>query len=189
MERRIVPRSEWRAAAPRGRMDTARYPMAELWLHHSYTVPTQDPLADARQVQQIAFDRGYSDISYTFLVHPSGVVLEGRELRYVGAHTLGRNEISLAINLIGNYQPGQPLPDREVSDEQIASVRWLCDKLIADRYLVPGRYPTGGHRENPVDPGGTQCPGDRAMRRLPEMRLPAVAADPWRQLFVPVLMA
>lgn len=167
----IVSRAEWGAEAVRlDRFERASYPMRELWLHHSYTVASADPRADARHIQRVAFGRGFADTSYTFLVHPDGTALEGRDIRAVGAHTWGRNERSLAICLIGNYHPGEPLAALEVTPAQIVTVRGLCERLVHGGFLVPGTYPTGGHRDNPSDPGASACPGDNAYRRLPEFR-------------------
>jgi hypothetical protein len=164
----IVTRDEWGAVATTG-MTEARYPMAELWLHHSDTVPTSDPAADMRQLQQIGFSRGFADISYTFGIHPDGSILEGRDLRYVGAHTFANNPTSLAFVLIGDYTSTPP------TDAQIASARWLRDHLVSAGYLAPGTYPTGGHRDAPQNE--TACPGDAAQTRLDQFRQ-ASAAPP-----------
>lgn len=165
---KIVTRSEWGAAAVGDRMAPADYPMGALWLHHSDTVPTDDPAADMRQLQQIGLSRGFSDISYTFGLHPDGTILEGRELRYIGAHTAGNNSTSLAFVLIGTYTTIPP------TDAQISSERWLRDYLVADGYLTPGTYPTGGHRDAPDN--STGCPGDAAEACLPLFR--AASDDP-----------
>lgn len=163
---RIVTRAEWGAQAPRASMAVMRYPARELWVHHSVTNPTGDPYADARAIQKIGFSRGFSDISYSFLVHPNGTIMEGRDLRYVGAHTSGHNSVSLAVCLIGNYENGPP------SQAQIDAIRWLRDHLVATGKLVGGKvYPTGGHR----DTKATACPGRHAYAAIPAMREPQAA--------------
>lgn len=174
LEHRIIPRAEWGATQTSG-MVPASYPMGAVWLHHSDTVPTDDPAADIRLLQQIGFERGFSDVSYTFALHPDGSILEGRELRYVGAHTYGNNSTSLAFVLIGNYDDTAP------TDEQIASARWLRDRLIAEAYLIPGTYPTGGHQDAPGN--STGCPGAMAEARLdlfraPQTEVPATPPTP-----------
>lgn len=160
----IVTRAEWGAIPARG-MAEARYPMSALWIHHSDTRPTDDPAADMRLLQEIGMQRGFSDVSYTFGLHPDGTILEGRELRYVGAHTFGQNSSSLAFVLIGNYDSTPP------TDAQIASARWLRDHLLEEGYLSPGTYPTGGHRDAPGN--ATGCPGNAAEDALPLFRLPS----------------
>lgn len=161
---RIITRSEW-SAQPVGGMALASYPMSALWLHHSDTRPTDDPAADMRLLQTIGIQRGYADVSYTFALHPDGTILEGRELRYVGAHTYGQNSSSLAFVLIGNYDSTPP------TDAQVQAGRWLRDHLIAEGYLVPKTYPTGGHRDAPGN--ATGCPGNAGEAALPLFRAPS----------------
>lgn len=157
----IVTRDEW-GATPASGMALAVYPMSAVWLHHSDTVPTDDPAYDMRLLQQIGMQRGFSDVSYTFGLHPDGTILEGRELRYVGAHTYANNSSSLAFVLIGNYDVTTP------TDAQIASAQWLRDDLITRGYLTPGTYPTGGHRDAPQNQTG--CPGNAAENALDRFR-------------------
>lgn len=158
---RIITRGEWGAASPKNSMVVARYPMSKLWFHHSVTGATGDSHANARQIQQIAFGRGYSDTSYTFLLHPNGDILEGRNLRYVGAHTLNHNSSSLAFSFIGNYENDQPTP------AQFVSATWLRQELIRTGFLTLGTYPTGGHRDTGFS---TACPGRNIYRQLEEFR-------------------
>ncbi len=78
-----------------------------IFIHHSVTKATGSPKNDAKQIQSIHFGRGYSDIAYTLLAHPSGVELEGRVLggkATVGAHTSGHNSSAIAVCAIGNYE-------------------------------------------------------------------------------------
>jgi len=56
------------------------------------------------------FGAGWNDIAYTFLVCEDGRVYEGRGWNVKGSHTLGYNEISIGICLIGDYQTRLPLP-------------------------------------------------------------------------------
>lgn len=159
----IVSRASWGAEPPRTTPVPMRLPVSSLWLHHSVTGTTSDPRVDMRQLQHIAFSRQFSDVSYSWAIHSSGVVLEGRGVN-VGAHTGGRNSSSFGVALIGNYE------SRVVTDAQVDSVRQLVAWLIGRNALNPGLYPTGGHRQVPG--AATACPGEYAMRRLPEMRAP-----------------
>lgn len=161
----VIPRSEWGAAPPRGSLARASYPMSRLWLHHSVTNPTDDPAADARAIQSIHFGAGYGDVGYTLLAHPSGVLLQGRDLDHVGSHTYGQNGSSLAICLIGNYDTTEP------PESLIEAARRGRDLLIEHGYLTPGTYPTGGHRDAPDN--STACPGRYAYARLDEFRAPS----------------
>lgn len=158
---RIVTRAEWGAEPPTKPSIPMRLPVGALYLHHSVTPVTNDAAADTRKIQGVAFGRGFNDISYSWLVHPSGLVVEGRGFA-IGAHTAGRNSSSFGVCLIGDYSR------RVVREPQVVAIRELVAWLIARRALHQGTYPTAGHR----DVAKTVCPGDFAMRRLPEMRLP-----------------
>jgi hypothetical protein len=158
-----------------------RRPVGELWLHHTTTTATDDWRRDMRTVQQVAFDRGFSDISYTVLVHPSGVVAIGRPPEVIGAHTAGRNSSSLAVSLIGNYD------EQPVSRQMFNGVRYAIDWLTSHGFLVPGIYPTGGHR----DLKATACPGRHAYALIPQLRAGTpgppppeddVTGDDWKKL-------
>lgn len=194
---KLLSRAEWGASPPTRPMSRASYPMRALWLHHSVTVPTDDPAADARAVQRVGVSGGGADVAYSLLVHPDGTVLEGRDLTWAGAHTWGQNTTSLAVCLIGDYSTTAP------SDAQVASVREAVAWLVGQGSLLDGAvYPTGGHRDAPLN--ATSCPGDGAMARLAEMRSPpspppevpamskvayalTVAAGEHRRLVVPAI--
>lgn len=155
----VVSRKTWGAVKEQNR-PAMPLPAREVWLHHTVTRVTGDPHADAREVQRVGIARfGY--ISYSYLVHPTGVVLEGQGLR-VGAHTKNRNSISYGVSLIGNYE------ERQMEDAQVESVRRLVDWLQDNGKLRTGVYPTGAHR----DLQATACCGRHAYARLPEIRRP-----------------
>lgn len=157
----IVTRAEWGAVSEQAR-PAMRLPAVAVWLHHSVTTPTWDPHADMRTIQQIGISRfGY--LSYSYAVSPNGTILEGQGTR-VGAHTANQNSTSFGVVLIGNYQ------NLRVTDAQVDAVRWLVAHLIERKALKAGVYPTDGHRNAPG--AATACPGNWAMQRLPEMRVP-----------------
>lgn len=155
----IVTRDEAGLAAPRGTLQPMTLPVGEVWLHHSVTEPSGDPLADWRRVQEIGFARGFADVSYSFGFHPDGTVLEGRGTM-VGAHTLNHNASGFGLVLIGNYDEMDP------TQAQIDAVREWVAMAKANGWVRPGEYPTGGHRD--VFP--TACPGSEAYRMLGAFR-------------------
>lgn len=152
----IVSRAGWGATAPRG--GPMPLPAREVWLHHSVTPVTVDPAADMRVIERVGVQR-FGRFSYSWAVHPTGVVLEGAGVT-IGAHTGGRNSTSFGIVLIGNYD------DLSVTDPQMAATADLIRWLMATGKLLPGTYPTGGHR----DLKATSCPGARAYPRIGELR-------------------
>jgi hypothetical protein len=70
---------------------------------------------------------------------------------------------------IGNYEHDEPTPEAIAAFVDLT--RWLVDT----GRLVPGTYPTGGHR----DVGQTACPGSHLYAAIPDLReLVAAPPDP-----------
>jgi hypothetical protein len=101
---RYLTRSQWGCKTPLGR--PMRRPVSVVFIHHTDSRPTKDPTADARLVDRVGAQR-FGQFPYSYLVHPSGVVLEGAGDR-VGAHTAGQNSSAIGISFIGNYENSQP---------------------------------------------------------------------------------
>lgn len=99
-------------------------------------------------LQGIAFGRGFSDISYSFVIFPSGRIYEGRGWGVVQAATLGFNDRSYSICTGGNTDAHQE------TNRQVASIIWLINRgQRLDR--IRDRVDVRGHRE--VAPKA--CPG------------------------------
>jgi N-acetylmuramoyl-L-alanine amidase-like protein len=160
---RIIPRAEWGARYARG-FGPAPLPAREVWLHHSVTAapnpapPFGDDDAAVRLLEDIGQQRFGGGISYTFAVTPSGRVYEGHGVDRRGAHTGGRNSISRAICLIGNYDVAAPPPAMldavvELLREGTVNGWWPAPRLA------------GGHRDAPG--ASTSCPGRFARAAIP----------------------
>lgn len=108
----IIGRRAWGAKPPKHALIPIEWTAkTTTYVHHSVTNEptglTGQALIDAerahmRLLQQIAFDRGFSDISYCYIIFKSGRVYEGRG-KTVGAHTLGHN-MELGVCFAGNYE-------------------------------------------------------------------------------------
>lgn len=157
---RIVSRAEWGAKKTALPSTPMTLPATALYLHHTTTDPSDDPKKDMRAVEAIGIQR-FGIFSYSFCVHPTGMVLEGAGLRR-GAHTAQRNSTSFGVAHIGNYE------NREPTAAQIEANRWLIWWLQEEGHLRPEIYPTGGHR----DLMATACPGAKLYRRLEDLRAP-----------------
>ncbi len=155
---RIYSRAEWGAEHPDGD-GPAPLPADEVYLHHSATTaPPASASVDldaavVRLLEQIGQVRFRAGISYTFLIPPSGRVFEGHSVGRRGTHTRGRNMISRAICLVGNYERDGPtaaqlLPVAELLAHGHKLGWWSLPRL------------TGGHRDAPG--AATLCPGGRA---------------------------
>lgn len=160
---RVITRAEWGATAPQGPPMTL--PVGELWLHHSVTPLTDDPIKDMKAIEKVGVQR-FGRFSYSWAYHAKArVLLEGAG-NTIGAHTAGRNSTSLGLVLIGNFD------ELDLSDDNVADIRWAIAWLISGNRLRPGTYPTGGHR----DLKSTACPGGHAYARLNDIR--AAASEP-----------
>jgi hypothetical protein len=124
----IIGRSVWGAKPPKHPLIPIEWTSrTTTYVHHSVTnEPTgltgaaliEAEKAHMRLLQQIAFDRGFSDISYCYIIFKSGRVYEGRG-KHVGAHTLGHNE-DLGVCFAGNYEIDKLTEEQE---EALANLR------------------------------------------------------------------
>ena len=162
IERRIKPdfkvysRSFWGAGAPRSKSYMTSTSNG-LFIHHTVAgAPTtvEGEKAEMRNLQRIAWSRGFNDISYSFVVFPSGRVYEGRGLNVAGAHTAGYNSSSYAASAAGNYDSSQP------TDALVQAMRW-----VRRDYLSLKRLPLRPHSEVYA----TACPGRYLRVRLNEL--------------------
>jgi hypothetical protein len=164
---RIYTRAEWGARYAAG-SGPVRLPVRELWLHHTVTQAPADSIEAEkramRSVEQIGQNRFGRGISYTFAVMPSGRIYEGTGAGRLGTHTGGRNSISHAIVLVGNYDTTVP------SNMMLTGVADLVRHGHRSGWWQQNRL-TGGHR----DVKATGCPGRHAYERIQRMNAMAGA--------------
>jgi len=139
-----------------------------LFLHHSGGNLSGTPARQVKKVQDIGFSRGFSDISYTWLLTPDGQFWEGRSPYVSGAHTLGYNDTGHALCLVGNFSVS-PMTDELV--ERIREFReWAIEQghlIRPERPWVPAhRKPQQGHYTPHKWVKATGCPGDNTMAKL-----------------------
>lgn len=167
---RIRRRHVWDAAQPKAIPSMVSWRDKTLFVHHTadefhYTARTRagrirEEREHMRQLQLVAFIRGFNDISYNFVVFPSGRVYEGRGACVRGAHTQGGKPGYAAfyndhpgVSFAGNYET------RRMTRRQVAAFRLLRARLRS-RYGVSKRvWP---HCR--VFP--TACPGRYVLSRL-----------------------
>jgi hypothetical protein len=153
----IMRREDWGATAPQGPAMTT--PSRGLWLHHTVTSPTVDPVADMRVVQRIGVQR-FGRISYSWVYHQAAsVFLEGAG-NTIGAHTGGQNSTTHGLAIIGDFTL-DTLPHYSVRDlaefVRFGAVRgWWQPVLL------------GGHRDAPG--AATVCPGKHAYDAIGSIR-------------------
>ena len=143
-------------------------------IHHTDGPQDASPI----EVQKEHLDKKLSDIGYHYIIDSDGVVYEGRELQFIGAHVTGGNSGKIGIVLTGNFQSGQDIwssiknfvqgamPTQPTS-AQIDSLKNLISALDS----AYGIEFVGGHRDY-VSVGmaeqGTSCPGDSLYEILVE---------------------
>jgi hypothetical protein len=157
----VITRDDWGAGPQKA--DTIPLPVTRLWLHHTVT-PQWTGVEAARRLQKIALDRGFLDISYSWLVDVAGNEIEGRGWGRAGAHTVGFNNTSHAISLIGNFDVDRP-PD--------AMLRGAANLVRKHARVGPDRI-TGGHRD--AEGASTACPGRHAYAAIDTINQLAHAA-------------
>lgn len=156
---RIVTRDDWQAdpaSAPKHRM---RLPAIEVFVHHSVTPVSSNPGKDMRVVEAVGLKR-FGQFSYSYCIHPEGVILEGAGLGR-GAHTRGRNSTSFGVCWLGDYE------ERPVKMQQVDATRWLVAWLVDQGHLRLSA-PLRGHR----DVAATACPGRNLYAVLDDLRVP-----------------
>lgn len=161
---KIVSRSEWKARPPKSR-HTIKTPTPELWLHHSAGSGANE--STVRAIQNFHMNpppkgRGWSDIAYSFLVDndaPDIDIFEGRGAGVAGGHTAGRNTISHAICIIGDFSTKAPHPETLEAVAQLAAYGYLKGWWRLGF--------TGGHRDAPG--AATSCPGDALYKLIPSI--------------------
>lgn len=157
-------RAVWKAKPPTNPYSPDPLPW-RVTVHHTdgrYTASLAESLAEAGFIQEFHQNgRGWSDIGYHFLVDPLGNILEGRPLQTLGAHTLSNNEGNIGIVLLGTYHA--PRNDKPTA-AQLAAVGALGRFLVKRFGIDP--VSLKGHR----DYKQTDCPGDLAYPKLPELR-------------------
>lgn len=154
---RYRTRKEWGAKAPKELMEEAPRKRDIVFIHHSVTSGKGDEAM--QELQEIAFARGFSDVSYTKAVDSDGVRYQGRQTKYVGAHTSGYNASSHAIVAIGNYETGKPTD---------ALLKGIARQIVAMRRsgALTGNCEIAYHQQV----SATACPGKFLIAEIPTIK-------------------
>lgn len=123
---------------------------AKIVVHHSAS-DRKTTVEEIRRWHMTRPKDPFEDIGYHFCIRDDGGIVAARDIHLVGAHTLGANEDSIGICVIGDNTRA----DRSWLPEQILSLRQLIHALR----LVYGAIPVYGHRDCPGNRTKTECPG------------------------------
>ena len=155
----IIPRSEWKAAAPR---PFKKHVAVRITVHHEGTrfLATDDAIRKIKAIQTWGMgpDRNWADVPYHFFIAPDGKVYEGRDVYTVGeTNTEYDPSGHLLISCLGNYEE-QEFPDAQMHS-LIRLIAW-CSRT----YSIPIET-LATHRDYSKQ---TTCPGKNLYRFFAE---------------------
>ncbi|XP_070569474.1 peptidoglycan-recognition protein SC2-like [Ptychodera flava] len=148
----IVSRSQW-GARPVSERDDMAMPVPYVILHHTawpercFTL--EEGCAQMRRIQDFHMDENkWWDIGYTFCVGEDGRVYEGRGWNTQGAHSIGFNDKSIGLCIMGCFT--KDLPNQRALDATEKFLAYCVEnnKLIQD-------YTLYGHCQTKIK----DCPG------------------------------
>lgn len=139
----IIARAEWGARDTR-HANCMVNPVSIVFIHHTVMERcyTQNQCLQAMQkVQELHMDvRHWDDIGYSFVVGEDGGVYEARGYRRVGAHTLGWNNASIAIAVMGDFTDDLP------NGQALQAINNVIECGIQRGKIMPD-YKLYGHRD------------------------------------------
>ncbi len=144
--------------------------ISDFIVHHSDGSPDQTPL----EIDHEHRAEGWCGIGYTWVIGKDGTVYQGRPVGMVPSAAYGRNEQSVDVCLLGDFQPGTA---GYVGAPTVAQVQSLKELSVYAHQKIPTLERIIGHRDvatlfYPSDPGdyATACPGDALEALLAEVR-------------------
>ncbi len=160
-----MSRNSWGAGAANPGKMKAMNGVNKITVHHEGSKPNNDTsvaavTANLRLIQSQHRQRmGAGDIGYHFIIDRTGIIWQGRDWKYQGAHTSGANSNNLGVMLLGNFESQQP------TARQLDSLTQLTASLIRKYGLSP-RSDIYGHN----DFCNTKCPGKNLKSYVVAMR-------------------
>lgn len=127
-----ISRQGWGAPAPKKALQEQHFPVSLAFQHHTVTSVSSDPIADMHKVTNY---NTYVDVPYHDVIHPDGTVLTGRYLNgkpALGAHTSGKNTVSVGIALLGRYDQ-----DVQPSDKALEALAEVLNEYVSNGWLTP----------------------------------------------------
>ena len=109
-------------------------------VHCAATKPSMD--VGVREIRQWHKERGFLDIGYHFVIRRNGTIEDGRDVNQVGAHTVGQNETSVGVCLVGGVDD-KLQPQANFTPQQMATLR----KLLGDLKVLFPQALVKGHRD------------------------------------------
>jgi N-acetylmuramoyl-L-alanine amidase len=162
----ITPRSIWGARQPKHTNPLLKN-RPDVFIHHTAgpRPSIAGELGEARKHQDLHMDiKGWYDIAYSFIITPSGRILEGRGFGIRPGATRRENTTSYAICFQGYFHP---TVNEQPSEIALDACVWLIGQL-KDGGWVRNDVNIWGHRNSRH--ARTACPGDHLYARLEDIR-------------------
>jgi hypothetical protein len=171
----ILTRAQWKAAPPNpAHLSTRRDTLLGVTFHHTTgaNLGDVDTAQWARNIQRFCMvTRGYGDLEYNAMIRayvdphdgqPRGVFVEGRDVKYVGAHAASTgnvaNRTTTGVALMGDADEVLSHPELVPTVHALVNLCWYFQQLYSHAHKVAhtARY---GHREwMPKGGTATVCP-------------------------------
>jgi len=160
------PRFLWAKAPPIKGLVNPMLPVTTITVHHDgldQLIWSTDPRAMAERIERYRVGhlaRGWGDIGYHLVIDRSGVLWQGRSIRWQGAHVKNHNEGNIGVLVMGNFEEQKP------TAAQIQTLRRVIVDLRRVYGVREGQLYT--HREWPD--ADTLCPGRNLQPRVSTLR-------------------
>lgn len=166
----VLPRRTWTRHGIASRNINAMNGVNKITIHHEGWTPVTftsataayDRIENIRQIH--TRDRGWADIGYHYIIDRAGRVIEGRPIKFQGAHVSQNNPHNLGILVLGNFEKQKP------SNAQVQSLGRFT-KLMMRTHGVAGN---AVHTHQEIKP--TQCPGRTLQAHINQLRRSGVIA-------------
>lgn len=178
----MISRERWKPAKI-GADTEAMGPILRITVHHEGKefngTSLDDTLRQVRNIQNYhQRGRKWADIGYHFIIDRLGNIVEGRDLKFQGAHAGERNKKgespntgNVGISLLGNYDIQKPTP------AQTKALRDLVSWLRAKYKIRGDELYTHGEIKQKFKIDGTDCPGRNVRPLIEQMRRSGLASN------------
>lgn len=175
---KFYDREGWGAPSPGKALQSLSFPLSIVYLHHTVSPISEDSIADMQRMNASVVPAKFIDTPYNIVVHPNGDIFMGRYkdgVPALGAHTSGKNTISVGLAALGNYVGADPTP------EMIDSLAKVLTSWV-EQGIITRVFKLIGHQDAPY---ATSCPGShlkvqianilgKALDNIGEVRVPSV---------------
>ena len=176
-----ISQDEWRKGLPEPISGRKEISVSHCIIHHSAGSNLDTNYTNTvRNIYLLhTQSNGWDDIGYNFLVAPNGDIYSGRDAQGVadedniqGAHYCSKNNGTMGICLLGNYNLKNPSTDMVTSLQDLLSWKLFKEELEANQ-MFP--HPTSidedlGTIAMHQNGCATECPGDSIVDLIDEIR-------------------